>query len=290
MGRKFHYFLILLATLIIISTTIVLFYFGWDYYSLPLKERFFHPNHDLLKSSGLLGHGLGIVGTLMMVIGVAVYIIRKRVKRFHRLGKLKHWLEFHIFLTLLGPILVLFHTAFRFGGIVSISFWCMVAVVLSGIIGRFIYLQIPRSIEGNELSQDEMSKLNIKLKFELKEKYKLESSLISSLDENSINQKNEIRISQIVKILIIDIIETRKKLSEIKKYLRSHNVPSHREKEIIKISKSKLLLTRKILLLKTTQKLFGYWHVFHLPFAIVMLVIMVVHVVVALMFGYKWIF
>ncbi len=290
MGKKFHSFLIIIAALILISTTIVLFYFGWDYYSLPLKERFFHPNHDLLKSSGFVGHGLGIFGTLLMIVGVVVYVIRKRVKRFHRFGKLKHWLEFHIFLTLLGPILVLFHTAFRFGGIVSVSFWCMVAVVLSGIIGRFIYLQIPRSIEGNELSQDEMNKLNIKLKFELKEKYKLESSLISSLDENSINQKNEIRISQLLKILFIDIVETRKKISEIKKYLRNHNVPSHMKKEILKISKSKLLLSRKILLLKTTQKLFGYWHVFHLPFAITMLVIMVVHVGVALTFGRTWIF
>jgi len=290
MLRKLHIFLVFLASLIIISATIFLFYFGWDYYSLPLNKRFFHPNHDLLKSSGLFGHGLGIVGTLLMVIGVALYIVRKRVKRFHRLGKLKYWLEFHIFLTLLGPILVLFHTAFLFGGIVSISFWCMVAVVLSGVIGRFIYLQIPRSIEGNELSQDEMDKLNIELKFELKEKYQLESSLISSLDENSINQKNEIKIRQILKILFIDIIETRKKLSKIKKYLKNKNVPSHKRKEIVKISKSKLLLSRKILLLKTTQKLFGYWHVFHLPFAITMLVILVVHVVVALMFGSRWIF
>ncbi len=290
MVKKFHSFLIILASLIIISTTLILFYLGWDYYSLPLKERFFHPNHDLLKSSGLLGHGLGIVGTVLMVFGVTIYIVRKRVKKFHRLGKLKYWLEFHIFLTLLGPIMVLFHTAFRFGGIVSISFWSMVAVVLSGIIGRFIYLQIPRSIEGNELSHDEMNKLNIELKIKLKEKFQLESSLISSLDENSINKMNEIKSSAIVKTIFIDVMETRRKISEINKYLNKKNIPRKERKEILKISKSKLLLSRKILLLKTTQKLFGYWHVFHLPFAIVMLVIMVVHVGVAVTFGYRWIF
>ncbi len=290
MGKKLHSFLIIFASLIIISTTLILFYFGWDYYSLPLKERFFHPNHDLLKSSGLLGHGLGIVGTILMVFGVTIYIVRKRVKKFQRLGKLKYWLEFHIFLTLLGPIMVLFHTAFRFGGIVSISFWSMVAVVLSGIIGRFIYLQIPRSIEGNELSHDEMNKLNIELKIKLKEKYQLESELISSLDENSINKMDEIKSSAIVKTIFIDVMETRRKISAINKYLHKNNIPRKERKEILKISKSKLLLSRKILLLKTTQKLFGYWHVFHLPFAIIMLVIMVVHVGVAVTFGYKWIF
>jgi hypothetical protein len=38
------------------------------------------------------------------------------------------------------------------------------------------------------------------------------------------------------------------------------------------------------------QKLFKYWHVAHLPFALVMLVIMVVHVAVSIVFGYTWIF
>ncbi len=290
MGKRIHTILVVIASIIIISTTTILFYWGWDYYSLPLKERFFHPNHDLLKSSGLVGHGLGIVGTLLMVFGVVIYIVRKRVKRFYRFGKLKYWLEFHIFLTLLGPIMILFHTAFRFGGIVSISFWSMVAVVLSGIVGRFIYLQIPRSIEGNELSQDEISNLNIKLKFALQEKYQLDSSLISSLDKNSVNRISEVKVLQIPNILIIDILETRKKLAEIKQYLKAKNISSYKKKEILKISKSKLLLSRKILMLKTMQKLFGYWHIFHLPFAIIMLIIMVVHVVVAVVFGYKWIF
>ncbi|MEZ4892884.1 MAG: hypothetical protein R2778_07680 [Saprospiraceae bacterium] len=38
------------------------------------------------------------------------------------------------------------------------------------------------------------------------------------------------------------------------------------------------------------QKLFKYWHVAHLPFALVMLVIiMVIHVGVTLALGYRWI-
>ena len=66
---------------------------------------------------------------------------------------------FHIFLCTLGPILVLFHTSYKFGGLVVISFWSMVAVFLSGIIGRFIYIQIPRTIEGRELSLNEIREM-----------------------------------------------------------------------------------------------------------------------------------
>ena len=42
--------------------------------------------------------------------------------------------------------------------------------------------------------------------------------------------------------------------------------------------------------LETMQSLFKYWHVAHRPFALIMLVIVVLHVAVTLLMGYRWIF
>ena len=78
----------------------------------------------------------------------------------------------------LGPILVLFHTAFKFGGIVSISFWSMVAVFLSGIIGRFIYIQIPRTIEGRELSLSEIKNSKTDTISVIKEEFNLGDAVV----------------------------------------------------------------------------------------------------------------
>jgi len=36
--------------------------------------------------------------------------------------------------------------------------------------------------------------------------------------------------------------------------------------------------------------MFRYWHAFHLPLAILMFVILAVHIAVAILFGYTWIF
>jgi hypothetical protein len=36
--------------------------------------------------------------------------------------------------------------------------------------------------------------------------------------------------------------------------------------------------------------MFSYWHILHLPLAIVLLIVTIVHVVVAFLFGYVWIF
>ena len=144
-----------------------------------LKRDFIIRTNNLLKPSGILGHGFGIVGSLLIVIGVGCYMARKRYRFLSRLGVLKHWLEFHIFLCTLGPILVLFHTAYKFGGLVAISFWSMVAVFLSGIVGRFIYLQIPRTIEGQELSLNEIREMKTDIAGILRNSY--------NLDEESYN-------------------------------------------------------------------------------------------------------
>ena len=45
---------------------------GVPYYMTSIEERFYHPDHDYFKPSGLFGHGLGIVGTLLILIGVLI--------------------------------------------------------------------------------------------------------------------------------------------------------------------------------------------------------------------------
>ena len=72
--------------------------------------------------------------------------------------------------------------------------------------------------------------------------------------------------------------------------MKKLNIPKIKIKEILYLTKLKIILTRRIALLRTMQKLFKYWHVVHLPFAITMFVIMIIHVAVTIIFGYKWIF
>lgn len=271
-----------------LSALIFLIFQSQGYYSTDLEERFYHDQHKWLKPSGTMGHGLGIVGTLMIIVGVFSYMARKRISRFSRIGVLKYWLEFHIFLCVLGPILVLFHTAFKFGGIVSISFWSMVIVVLSGVIGRFIYLQIPRTIQGRELSMNEIHDLRVDLDHIFQEKYQL-----SEEDRHTILESTKSRtddsykgLSGMIKRYRLD----RKILNNVRAILIKNNLKKSDIRESLKLIKNELRVAGKIARLEYMQKLFRYWHVAHLPFALVMLVIMIIHVGVTLAFGYRWIF
>ncbi len=248
-------------------------YIGYSYYYTPLEERFYHPRHSWFKPSGAYGHGLGILGTFLILFGVTIYIARKRYNFLSKLIRLKYLLEFHIFLCTLGPILVLFHTAFKFGGIVSIAFWSMVAVVLSGVIGRFIYNQIPRTIEGRELTLNEVKGMKQDLSTAFK-------------DYNDIDDQTK----QIIISITDSDTSSTKNLKSLKKQLTLKNFPKDDSIYILKLVKDDILLSRKINRLLKMQKLFKYWHVAHMPFALIMLIIVIIHVIITLSFGYKWIF
>jgi hypothetical protein len=291
MNKITHRFYIGSFFVLSIAATLYLAIIGYQYYSTSIEERFFLSQHITLKPSGTIGHGIGILGTLMMILGVAIYMIRKRIRSFTRLGGLKYWLEFHIFLCTLGPIFVLYHTAFKFGGIVVVSFWSMVAVVLSGVIGRFIYLQIPRSISGQELSGSDLNSMAIDIENKLKQEPIYNSGLLKEIN-SFLNPTSFTQLSFTSGLVfsITDRFKTRSLLNRLKSGLKSAGYDKSHIRQIIEIAKSKIVISRRIRLLRTMQKFFRYWHIFHLPFAIVMFAIMIVHVAVTITFGYKWIF
>lgn len=289
MSTLAHRIYIFTLVSIVVLTAIFLAYKGFSYYTTSIEERFYHPDHKNFKPSGMYGHGLGIVGTLLIAIGVSSYIARKRYGFLAKFGRLKYWLEFHIFLCSIGPVMILFHTTFKFGGIVSVSFWSMVAVVASGIIGRFIYIQIPRTIEGRELSLNEVKQMRSDVGEILKTSYRLDATtydtILDSLKTQPL-QANRNFFSRTVKKYFDD----RNTVIAVKRKLRENNLSRNDIRRVSKLLKNEISLNNRIDRLQTMQKLFKYWHVAHLPFAIIMLVITVIHVVITLAFGYKWIF
>jgi hypothetical protein len=289
MSKAVHRIFLVILVVIVFITTIWLINNGLSYYRTGIEERVYHPEHINLKPSGTLGHAFGIVGSLFMIIGMVSYMARKRYRVFSRMGLLKHWLEFHIFLCTLGPILVLFHTSYKFGGLVAISFWSMVAVFLSGVIGRFIYIQIPRTIDGRELSLNEVKGMKSNVAEIVRNNYSIDDESYNILVE-SVKKKVEFYSGNPVSRYINKYLDDKRALISVKKVFKRNKMPESEYKKVIKLVKDDISLNRRIERLDTMRNLFRYWHVAHLPFALVMLIIMVIHVGVTILFGYRWIF
>lgn len=286
MTQTTHNIYIGTMVLIVLVIAAYLALVGYTYYAIPLEERFYHPQHDWFKPSGAFGHGLGIVGTLMILFGVGIYIARKRYNFLSKLIRVKYLLEFHIFLCTLGPILVLFHTAFKFGGIVSVAFWSMVAVVLSGVIGRFVYIQIPRTIEGRELTLNEVKGMKMKLSAAIRSSMNMDEGVKNQIMAFALAQDESSESSSFV----AQYLENKRAVGTINKSMKEKKVHHKQRVSVIRLLREEISLSYKIKRLQTMQRLFRYWHVAHLPFALIMLVILIIHVAVTLSFGYKWIF
>ncbi len=289
MSKAGHIFYLSLLVAIVILITLALIFKGLPYYGISMEERVFHEDHTSLKPSGTIGHGIGIAGSLCLIVGMGSYMARKRYRILSRVGLLKHWLEFHIFLCTLGTILILFHTSYKIGGLVAISFWSMVAVFISGIIGRFIYIQIPHSIEGRELSLNEVKGLKSDFAGILRSTYNLDEKSYGILVDSLAN-KVGIYKKNTFGNYFRRRLDSRFTIRSVKDALKGNHLSLSEIKKFISLVKNDIRLNSRIERLERMQNLFKYWHVAHLPFALVMLIIMFIHVGVTLLFGYRWIF
>lgn len=230
------------------------------------------------KPSRSIWHKIGWIGSFMMCL-LMLYSVRKRVHRFHNLGPLKYWLRIHIFLGLTGPLLVFYHTTFKFKGIVATSFWSMVITVCFGILGRYIYSKIPHSISGADLKVNDIDKMVEGLDKELgkyMEKQRVERmiSILTSAGEDEELPPLKALLFY-VKYDLTSFLRMRKLKRSLKK---EYKITGTLRKKIIALFKKKSTLNRRRKLLKTSQMLLNYWHVVHIPLAILMFTIMFIHI------------
>ena len=276
---------------------------GLEYYATPLQERPFSDLHEQFKPSGLIGQGMGVIGTLMMFVGVGMYSLRKRARFLAGVGKLASWLQVHIFLCTLGPVLVLFHTSFKFGGIISVAFWSMSIVVVSGIFGRYLYSHIPKTIHGQFRSLDSLSEQKEELVAAISHDFGLHTAEVDRLFPTVQRGKPKGFLHALALAIRYDVSK-RTQRRRIEKILtavaprsdratprrKSDEMPLYLRDSVVGLVQSQLQLEQQIVLLKPFQRLFRYWHLLHLPLAGVMVLILLVHVAVAVLFGYTWVF
>jgi hypothetical protein len=284
-----HKVFVLFLVLTALTAVIVIGVKGLTFYLTPVHLRPFLPEYESMKTSGTYSHGLGVIGGTMIAVGVITYSSRKRLRSLWRLGRLSIWLESHIFLCLLGPILVIFHTTFKVGGIAAISLWAMVSVWLSGMVGRFLYAQIPRNIQGAELSVEQIQQ-ELDGYSRLLSASPLGIQILQGIDRGFAGVKPPERF--------IDVFPAVLRLHGLRKQIRNSLeaitrravITGEQAKDIRRAAFARTGLMQQSIILGQVGKLFHYWHAIHLPFTIIMFITLAAHVVVVVLMGYTWIF
>jgi hypothetical protein len=134
--------LTLSLALIVVATTVLLAARGWSFYWLSIQDRPEHPEFRTLRPSGMLGNGYGWIAALLIVLNLS-YLVRRRVGGT-RLGSMAVWLDVHVFTGLLIASLVSFHSAFQLRTpIATTSTISLGVVVITGVLGRFLHFLAP---------------------------------------------------------------------------------------------------------------------------------------------------
>jgi hypothetical protein len=236
------------------------------YFTIVLRE-------GVPAASEFFGHSLGVVGFLLMLSTETFYSLRKRVIR-RPWGRLQSWLRFHIFSGIVGPYLVLLHTAWQFRGLAGVVLLLTLIVVISGFIGRYIYTAVPRTADGMVLEEQalrgEINALEVelqKLGSELPDGFMLESLLPAA--SGVFSWIHDLRAFVLRR-------QMRPTLNpEISEALERIVVAQRRSRELM----------RSLGSLATARRLLAIWHSVHIPLGMALFVAAFIHIGAALYYA-----
>ncbi|MBZ5643260.1 MAG: hypothetical protein LAO19_10900 [Acidobacteriia bacterium] len=272
--------------------------YGFNYYILPSTERPFSPKHALLRPSGTIGVNLGMFGVLMFFI-IFLYPLRKRWDWLGKQGNSRHWLDFHVILGTAAPLVIALHSSFKFGGIAGMAFWIMTAVTLSGFIGRYLYSQIPRSLNAAELSIKEIQEAEVKLRWAAEERHdKIGIDLIDLFALPTAAQVASISVLSAIGWMMWLDLKRPLQVSWLRLraggfggwvgsafgLLRTSNADLE---NAIFNARRQASLHKRVLFLSQTKTVFNLWHVVHKPFSYSFALLAIIHIVVAMGMGYR---
>jgi len=294
---RMHRFRLRLAYLVAIAGTLALLVYGLSYYWSSPTQRALSSKHAYLKPSGAIGLRLGMFGVLLFLF-IFLYPLRKKWAWLGRQGSSRRWLDFHVLLGLLAPVVVTFHSSFKFSGIAGVAYWIMIVVALSGVVGRYIYAQIPRSLNSAELSLQEAQEQSLRLATQLKN-----TGILSSRDVDGLLRLPDVRRVQSIsligvlwRMMLFDlgfpfrIWRLRQKMLWSQRKWWSLVGLGRGENAVlegaISMARDQTVLAKKIVFLSKSHRMLHLWHIIHRPFSYSFAVLASIHVILMLMLGY----
>jgi hypothetical protein len=229
----------------------------------------------------LFGHGIGIIGFVLMLLTETLYSLRKR-SRSARWGRMSSWLQFHIFTGLVGPYMVLLHTSWKLNGLAGMVLLMTVIIVVSGFLGRYIYTSVPRNVDGIELESYELERQIRATDGQLQnwmikhpERYK---SLSNRLSPNTAHKGMGLVLGRA--------------FEEWNARLRWWRESSHMDQEaraqarqINELLKRERILHRQLSSIVLTRRLLGLWHAIHIPIGMVLFTAAFIHIIAAIYYA-----
>lgn len=271
--------------------------YGYSFLAVALIAGWVLSDRKLVDPTEGLGYWLGIVGGSMMLL-LVLYPAGKKSTILRRLGLVRHWFKIHMILGLVGPLLVLYHCNFTTAATNStVALYSMLAVTVSGIIGRYFYTKIHRGLYGKRASieglRDEISSalenshgLAALLPGFITELHRVSVSLMGDEYTKSISISHS--LSWTVRHYVVRFRLWRMINKELRERIATSEALQRNAAKLRKTAstyaKQQVGLMRQVAQLAFYERLFSLWHVFHMPLFLLLIVSALVHVLAVHMY------
>ncbi len=271
------------ASLLAVGLAAVVAGLGWDYYSLPRAERPFHIYHGLLHPSGRAGLTFAAYGTTLFVLNLG-YLIRKRLINIRWLGSLRIWMSLHAITGIVGGAVIVLHTAFAPSSALGVLALVALAItVASGIIGRYLYSKVPRSLEGREL---EIGQVRERLQAE---RHQLEAIGVSAAWLHPQTPPEGMEHPRTMPARFLAVLrgdrQSRREYRRLRRAILASPELRVSARHILPLARAFCRHQHWLARYQELRNLLASWRFFHRWLAIVMLAVVAFHIGVALRFG-----
>jgi hypothetical protein len=221
-----------------------------------------------------LGLTLGTAGFLLMLATQTLYTLRKGTMRFPW-GRMSFWLRLHIFTGLVGPYLFLLHSAWRFQGLAGVLMLTTLVVVISGLIGRYIYTAVPRNLEGVEVAISDLEEQLAQTNQQLSERGIAPFETLA----------DEIPIRGWFLVLGRHLLLWRQKraLRHLLRHLDATDRPP--AARVLELLTERHRLLMQIHSMEAARRMLAIWHTFHVPLTGAMFALAFIHIPGALYYA-----
>jgi hypothetical protein len=262
------------TSLLTFMATALLLYGGWTQ-----RDRLYvHPADGP-------GYALGIIGgSLMLLLGL--YPLRKHLRFMHRWGAVRHWFRMHMVFGIAGPTAILFHCNFSTGATNSnMALYSMLVVASSGLIGRHLYSKIHEGLYGRQLELGELRRSWIEARGQLDlHAHHLDAigTSLEAFERPLQTMSGSVRYS----LLRLPLASWRRRriVARAARLQEQAQIPSAQSGPAMQLLRRRVGAAAAVYRFTAFERLFGVWHLLHLPLYFMLIVTGVVHVVAVHMY------
>lgn len=268
---------------------------GWLYVLLVLlvalawlvsRSGSFEPGSDA-------SYWLAVVGGSMM-LSLLLYPARKYLRPLHRLGPLKWWFRAHLVCGIGGPWLIAVHSAFRVGSVnAGVALGCMVVTVASGVVGRWLYVNVHRGLHGERMSLRELQLRAGMVEDEARSRLAFAPAVEARLrdfERRALAAEQPTLATHLRRACWLPLLQRRERaacrreLEPALEALAARTNPDAQRRDLqrrqaLRFVERYLDAVVRVAQYAAFERLFALWHVAHLPFVVLLAVSAVVHVV-----------